>query len=94
VQEVLLLIVIALAIFYLPRIFSRKPAPVRSAPPPVLTGRIRLAILVTLCWLAGAAALLQPWEERSLPFLMIGLAPITVFWGAIWVWFGYRRYRR
>lgn len=94
-QELLLVVVIALAIFYVPRVIGRKPAPVRRAPsPPVLTGRARLAILATFCWLAGAAALLQPWQASPLPFLLIGLAPITLLWGAVWVWFGYKRYRR
>jgi hypothetical protein len=94
VQEVLLLIVIALALFYVSRLFTRKPTPVRTAPPPVLTGRLRLAILVTLCWIVGTTMLLKPWEDDPLPFLLIGLAPITLLWGAVWVWFGYKRYRR
>jgi hypothetical protein len=94
VQEVLVLIVIVLAIFYVPRLFGRKPAPVRTPPPPVLTGRLRLALLVTIFWLAGAAALLTPWGNNPLPFLLIGLTPVTTLWGAAWVWFGFKRYRR
>jgi hypothetical protein len=97
-QEFLVLVVIALVIFYLPRMLGRGPA---TGPPvhlhvrmPPLTGRMRLAIVVTVCWIAGSAALLEPWQREALPFLTFGLAPPTILWGCVWVWHGYRKYRR
>jgi hypothetical protein len=95
-QEILVLIVVALAIFALPRIMGKRPepAPVRVVRRPPLTGRIRLAILVTLCWILGSAAVLEPWQSDVQPFLYAGLAPAAALWGAAWVWFGYRKYRR
>jgi hypothetical protein len=89
-QELLVLIVIALAIFYLPRMMGRKPAsgPVRRPSP--LTGRMRLAILLTLFWIAGFAAVLKPWQGEALPFLLLGIGPAAAAWGAAWVWFGYK----
>ncbi len=93
-QEVLVLIVIALAIFYLPRMIGRKPStePVRRPPP--LTGRMRLAILLTIFWIAGSATILKPWQGDALPFFSLGLGPAVAAWGAAWVWFGYKKYRR
>ncbi len=96
-QEMLVLIVVALAIFYLPRMMGRRPAPepARSVHRPApLTGRMRLAILLTLFWIAGSAAILKPWLDDALPFLSIGLGPAAAAWGAVWVWFGYKKYRR
>ncbi len=93
-QEILVLIVIALAIFYLPRVFGKKPTPVREVHRPALTGWMRLAILMTVFWIAGSAALLRPWQGDVLPFLYTGLAPVAALWGSTWVWFGYRKYRR
>ena len=98
-QEILVLIVIALAIFYLPRVIGRGPVP---RPParlqarlPVLTGRIRLAILITVSWIAGSAAIFEPWQMDTLPpFLSFGLGPPAALCGVVWVWYGYRKYRR
>jgi hypothetical protein len=94
-QEILVLIVVALAIFALPRMMGKhsEPAPVRVVKRPMLTGRIRLAILVTLFWVLGSAAVLEPWQYEVFPFLYVGLAPAAALWGAAWVWFGYRKYR-
>lgn len=93
-QELLVLIVIALAIFYLPRMMGRRavPEPARRRPP--LTGRMRLAILISLFWVAGSAAILKPWQNDPLPFLSLGIAPAAAAWGAVWVRFGYKRFRR
>jgi hypothetical protein len=96
-QEILVLIVVALAIFALPRMMGKRPEPqpMRVVRRPALTGRMRLAILLTLFWILGAAALLEPWQGDDVqPFLYAGLAPVAALWGAAWVWFGYRKYRR
>lgn len=95
-QELLVLIVVVLALFYIPRMRGRKPVtePARRRTSP-LTGRMRLAILLTLFWIAGSAALLEPWQTLdALPFLSFGLGPAAAAWGAAWVWFGYKKYRR
>jgi len=90
-QEILLLIVIALAIFYLPRLRTKKSSPepmVRRSP---LTGWMRLAIMISLLWIAAAAILLEPWRGEIPAFLYFGPGPVIALWGALWVWFGYRR---
>ncbi|MEE9911015.1 MAG: hypothetical protein K4571_04755 [Deltaproteobacteria bacterium] len=97
-QEILVVAVIAAAIFFLPRLLGKKPAPEsqprsRSITTP-LTGRMRLAILVTVLWIAGAAALLKPWEGNKFLFICITLGPVLMIWGGVWVWFGYKKYRR
>jgi len=93
-QEILVLIVIAAAIFYLPRVIGRKRAPVREVRRRALTGWMRLAILITVFWIAGSAVIHKPWQGDVLPFFYTGLAPVAALWGSTWVWFGYRKYRR
>ncbi len=95
-QEILVLIVVVLALFALPRIMGKRPepVPVRAVRRPPLTGRMRLAILLTLCWILGSVAILEPWQGDVLPFLYTGLVPVATLCGAAWVWFGYRKYRR
>lgn len=93
-QELMVLMVIALAIFYLPRMMRRRPAPERGRRPAPLTGKMRLAILLTLFWIVGFAALLQPWQgDDILPFLSLGLGPAAAAWGIVWVWFGFKHSR-
>ena len=94
-QEVLVLVVIALAIFYLPRIFGKRPSPtIPERRSPVMTGRMRLAILVTVLWIAGMALFLKPWQDQMVLSLCVTLGPVVVIWGAVWVWFGYKQHRR
>ena len=101
-QEILIVAAIAVAIFFLPRLMGKKPAPesepnskpCRRNVVTVLTGWMRLAILVTILWIAGCAAFLKPWEGNQFLFFCITLGPALVFWGGVWVWFGYKKYRR
>jgi hypothetical protein len=109
-QEILIVAAIGAAIFFLPRLMGRKSSSEREQrpriqprPPPQsnnrvlkinLTGRIRLAILVTILWIAGCTAFLKPWEGNKFLFFCMTLGPTLVFWGGVWVWFGYRKYRR
>ena len=90
----MLLIVIVLALFYIPRLRSGKAAAREIAKAPPLTGWMRLAILLTTLWAAGAAAFIKPWDDNLLTYLYAGIAPAFIFWGAVWVFFGYKKYRR
>jgi hypothetical protein len=90
-QEILVLIVIALVIFYFPRMMAKKSIPEPAACRMALTGWVRLAIVGSLLWVAATAVLLEPWQKEILPFLYFGLGPVIVLWGAAWVWSGYRR---
>jgi len=93
-QEILVLIVIALALFYIPRLRAGRNVVREPARMPALTGWMRLAVLVTFLWIAGAAAVIKPWDENLLSFLYAGIAPAFIFWGFAWVIAGYKKYRR
>lgn len=109
-QEILIVAAIGAAIFFLPRLMGRKASSEREHPPRIqprlqpqsnnrvlkinLTGRIRLAILVTILWIAGCTAFLKPWEGNKFLFFCMTLGPTLVFWGGVWVLFGYKKYRR
>jgi hypothetical protein len=97
-QEILVVVAIAAAIFFLPRLVGKKPVPEALPRNPEvvtpLTGRLRLAILITVLWIAGWAAFLKPWEGNKFLFVCMTLGPILVVWGGAWVWFGFKKYRR
>jgi len=97
-QEILVVAAIALAIFFLPRLMGK-----HSAPEPQtrdrgmaasLTGRMRLAVLITVLWITAGAAFLKPWAGDTLLFFLTALGPAMALWGGLWVWSGYKKYRR
>jgi polyferredoxin len=96
-QEIVIVIIIGLALFYIPRLRTGKArgAVRKDTQMPPLTGWMRLAILITFLWVYGVAAVMKPWNNNNLlTYLSVGVAPAFIFWGAVWVFFGYKKYRR
>jgi hypothetical protein len=96
-SEILLILVIVIVLFFLPRMVSRSAPPVRR---PVrqplmkkITGRWRLAILVSVVWLAATALWFRPWTGSQTQFVVLGAAPVIVGWGVVWVMAGFRKRR-
>jgi hypothetical protein len=109
-QEILVVAAIALAVIFIPRFMNRKsgsesesqprrqPRPASPSASPVskivVPGWMRLVIVTTFLWVGGWAAYLRPWEGQTFLFFCISLGPAVALWGAIWAWFGYKKYRR
>jgi hypothetical protein len=94
-QELLLILIILLAIFFIPRITARntdqpRKPPVVRHPPRYLGALLRLAILVSLTWFLGSLLYLRPWEGPWVAFGAIGALPLLVAWGGYWVFVGYQ----
>ena len=64
-----------------------KPKPAAA----LLRGRTRLAILLSLMWVGLAAAYFQPWRSEVMLFIYLGLGPVLLFWGILWVLKGFRK---
>lgn len=95
IQELLLLVVIALAIFFLPRMASvnkrsTRPAKIKLVQWPNLSGRQRLAIVVSFFWPAALAIYLAPWQTGWKTYLMLGVGPVILLWGLVWVFAGFK----
>ena len=91
-QEILLIVIILLAIFFIPRMTARNTdrPPLRPAvrrPMRKLSPGWRLAILVSVLWLGGTLLYLRPWagSEGWVLFGAIGVLPPGVAWGLYWV---------
>ena len=97
-QEILVLVIIVIVLFFLPRMVSRPAASLRKVPAqPLLkkmSGRWRLAILASVFWLAAMTLWLQPWTGKRTLFVAIGVAPVVVGWGVWWVVSGFKQKRR
>jgi hypothetical protein len=95
-QEILLIVVILLAIFFIPRMTARNAAPAsrRHAPPiranlrrfpPLLSVRQRLAVLASVVWLCGTLLYFRPWAGDWVLFGAVGALPLIIAWGIYWV---------
>ena len=93
VAEILLIVVIILAILFLPRLaIKKKENPEqRSYWRQKVSGKMRIAILSSFLWPSAAALWLKPWEGHIISFLYIGIAPILILWGIGWIIEGYRK---
>jgi hypothetical protein len=94
-QEILVLVIIILVVFFLPRIMNRgqEKRSVETEPSFVLSGKMRLALAASFLWPAAIGALMQPWEKDPVPFLYLGLGPVAVAWIIYWVFVGFRKYK-
>lgn len=92
IQEILLIVFLIVVIWFLPRLGRRggEEGPGSVETPP-LTGRVRLAILISAIWIGAAAAILSPWHNGVLRFSLIGLGPVALGWGLAWVVLGFRK---
>ena len=93
-QEILVLVLIVIVLFFLPRMVSR-PAQQAPTKPTVqikqIPGKWRLALFVSAVWLVIAALWLKPWGRNLVLFACVGALPVLIFWGAVWVLAGYTR---
>ncbi len=91
-QEILVLVLIVIVLFFLPRMVSR---PAQVPKPPVqmkqIPGKWRLAVFVSLVWLVVTALWLEPWKGSEILFAGVGVLPVAVFWGGVWVITGFNR---
>jgi hypothetical protein len=99
IHEMLVLVIIILAIFFIPRLLAKgnqnklsKPMPIKSMP--ILSGRLRLAIFVSILWIFLTTIYFQPWRRDFVVFLSSAMGPVLVGWGAYWVITGFNRKKR
>ena len=91
IQEILLLVLVIAIVLYLPKLRSAGSDSRVKGSPTALAGRLRLAIMASLCWVALTAVFLEPWQGSWLRFLYVGMGPVVASWGIYWVVRGYRK---
>ena len=85
VNEILIIAAIIAGIFFIPRMM---PAKHQSSVPRrtiALSGRVRLAIAVSIIYPLAAAAFFQPWKKDLVLYLYAGLGPVALYWLLKWV---------
>ena len=90
-QEILIVAIIVLAVIFLPRLRGQQQTGTRiQQSAPQITGRLRLAIAMSVIYPAIVAAVLQPWKGDMVRFIYIGLGPVLVAWLLYWVIKGFK----
>ncbi len=92
-QEILILVVIITAIFFLPRVISRGKGKKQLEQVFALSGKMRLAIGTSVSWPLLVAAVIQPWQKNMPLFLYIGFGPVVFGWIMNWVLHGFRNFK-
>jgi hypothetical protein len=96
IQEILLIALIVLGIFLVPRML--KPLP----PPPIamlrrpalkFSWRLRLAIILSLLWPVACALYFKPWQQDLTAFATLGIGPVVIGWSLKWVLAGIKNKR-
>lgn len=97
IQEIVLIALIVLGIFFIPRILKpRPPEPkiVVGRPALPFSWQFRLAIVLSILWPAAWAVHLKPWQHgNTTAFAIFGIGPVIVGWSLKWVLAGMKNRR-
>lgn len=96
IQEILLIALIVLGIFLIPRMVKPRPAPPKiifQRPDLRLSWTLRLAIVLSILWPAAWAFYFRPWQQDLASFVALGLGPVAVGWSLKWVLAGLKNKR-
>lgn len=92
-QEILIIALLFVLIFFLPRRLGKGGSKKSGTVLKNLSGRLRLALLVSVVWLLAWAAYFRPWSGEILGFALVGLSPVALGWGILWVVDGFKKKR-
>jgi len=88
VNEILIIAAIVMGIFFAPRMMPAKRQVQVSNKLVALSGKMRLAIAISIVYPLAAAAYLQPWKNDLVLFLYVGIGPVVLYWLMKWVFAG------
>jgi len=92
VQELLVIILLIAIVVFLPRRMGRNGSGEKSANiMNSFSGKARLGIVVSAVWLLLCSVYFRPWSGELLVFVLVGLCPVILGWGIIWVIDGYKK---
>jgi hypothetical protein len=91
-QEILVIILLLVLIIFLPKRMGkggrdRRPGKIMKA----LSGKVRLGVMASAVWLLLWTVYFRPWSGDLLGFALVGLSPVALGWGVLWVIDGFRK---
>jgi hypothetical protein len=95
-QEILVIVLIFLGIFLLPRMVRPRPASrkvVLVRPALTLSWPLRLALVLSILWPVACALYFRPWQQNAIRFTTLGIGPVAVGWSLKWILAGMKNKR-
>ncbi len=89
--EILVIGLVIVLILFLPRLTGRGSQKTSSKALQTLSGKLRLGIVASVIWLLLWATYFKPWTGEILAFTLVGLSPVILGWGALWVIEGFKK---
>ncbi len=91
-QEILVIVLLFVLIIFLPRRLGRAGSEKKAGKIlKALSGRARLGVVVSAVWLLAWAVYFRPWSGGILGFALIGMCPVILGWGVLWVVDGFKK---
>lgn len=92
VQEMLVIALLIALILFLPRRMGRAGSVEKSGNiMRALSGKARLGVIVSALWLLLWSVYFRPWSGDLLGFALVGLCPVILGWGILWVVEGFKK---
>jgi len=91
ISEILVLLLLITCVLILPRMFKGEPAPSKKNLQKKLTAKIRLGIVLSIVYPLAAALYFKPWLNNPIPFFSVGVLPVLLTWGGIWILAGRKK---
>lgn len=92
-QEILVIALIFAVIIFLPRLTGKNREKKSRKALQALSGKLRLALVFSVVWLLLWTVYFRPWAGGIPSFALVGLCPVILGWGALWVIDGFKRKR-
>jgi predicted Na+-dependent transporter len=95
IQEILTLLLIIIAIIFVPRIMPGGKRGAQTKRKALhFSGRIRIGITLSVMIPLAAALLLKPWHHNLIGFVSVGIAPVAAGWAIFWIVSGFKKPNR
>jgi hypothetical protein len=96
IQEILVIVIIFLGIFLIPRMVKPRPAPQKEVLHRLahtLSWPLRLALVLSILWPVACALYFKPWQQDAIRFAALGVGPVAVGWSLKWILAGMKNRR-
>jgi len=93
IQEILTIILLIACIIFLPRLFGgSRPAAGKKQKTMALSGKLRLAIVLSVVFPLAVAMVFPPWRpETGLVFFPGALLVVALYWAGVWIFQGFHK---
>ncbi len=89
-QEILVLLIIISAIFFLPRIIgsTKKTEQKKTIN---ISPQIRIMVVFSILWPFILSFFLKPWNNNVTEYLIYAFFPVLLIWSLIWIIDGFKK---